>query len=119
MRLKIEFKERGENVADDTKTKLEQLAQDFIDASFGKKSVKWDDLKIIGIKKKQKTFKSSKYGTIRIDKGWFSFCAFVYEKAFKEHHPGSTAMGRGFRSQDYGGEVAKRIRKYADELEDA
>lgn len=104
-------------MTEDIKAKLEQLAQDFIDASYGNKSVKWDDLRAIGIKKKQKTFKSSKYGTrIRIS-GWETFCVFVYEKAFNEQHPGSSSAGRGFRSQDFGGAVAKRIRKHAEELE--
>ncbi len=56
------------------------------------------------------------YGTIKPLNGWESFCAFVYEKVSGNPHPGSSCRGIGFRSQEFGREVANLFRKMAKEL---
>ncbi len=100
-----------------TKTKLMALADKFVEAGYSRVSIDpVDDLKCLGITKIPKTFKSNKYGTIKLANGWESFCCYVYEKVSGEPHPGSQARGTGFRSQEYGREVANMIRKVADNL---
>lgn len=90
---------------------LLDLAAKFERAGFGREedAITQEDLNLLGIKL-QKTFKSKKYGRINVERGWESFCSFVYEKVTGEPCPGSTLHGTGFRSQAYGRLVAEAIR---------
>lgn len=95
---------------------LEALAEKFHLAGMGIEDIEVADLEVLGITKKPKSFKSRKYGTLSLDSGnWESFCAWVHEVAFGEPHPGSSFLGRGFRSQDYADRVAKRLREQAQQ----
>ncbi len=89
---------------------LAELAEKFEEAGHGNISIAWEDLKILGITKQQKTFQSKKYGKVNLITGnWEDFCCFVHEKAFGKPHPGATARGRGFRSQIFGKTIAEKI----------
>lgn len=93
----------------------EELAKKFIEAGYGRASIDEEDLKVLGIRM-QKTFKSKGGWTIKITKGWESFCAFVYEKVSGAPHPGCSRGGRGFRSRSYGKDVAEAIRSTIETL---
>lgn len=95
-----------------TKEQLLELAKKWDEASWGKVALGDEDLQLLGIEP-QKTFKSTKYGTINVSDGWESFCAFVFEKLTGTPHPGSQARGRGFRSRHFGEVVSEEIRKRA------
>ena len=100
------------------KQAIRELADKFERAGFGNEehAITQDDLNILGIKL-QKSFKSKHFGRVNIEAGWESFCVFVYEKITSgKRHPGSSARGRGFRSQAYGRVVAEALREFsADE----
>lgn len=94
-----------------SKEKILELANKFEKASYGDDSIDSDkDLQILDIYKIPKSFNSKKYGKIDPNRGWESFCCFVYEKVSGEPHPGSKCIGTGFRSKIYGREVANLLR---------
>jgi hypothetical protein len=92
-----------------TPTQLEDLADKWHDAAWGNVGITDDDLTLMGLTK-QKTFKSKSGKTVKTDT-WEGFCSFVYEKMTGEVHPGSNAMGRGFRSKAFGAPITDMLRE--------
>lgn len=88
----------------------EDVAKAFVIAGRGDKEITPKHLYVLGLRK-QDTFKSTKYGLIKV-RGWENVCIFVHEKLTGNPHPGSQLMGRGFRSKDFGDIVAKAIRDH-------
>lgn len=50
----------------------------------------------------------------KVDGHWNGMCAYVYESLSGEHHPGSKAIGAGFREKEYGRHVAELLKRWAD-----
>lgn len=50
----------------------------------------------------------------KVDGEWNGMCAYVYESLSGEPHPGSKAIGAGFREKEYGKHVAELLRQWAE-----